>query len=365
MKRFLAALFLALFAALPARADITIGLAGPMTGEEAFFGDQMTHGAEQAVIDINAKGGVNGEKLVLQKADDACDPKQAVSVANKLVSQGIKFVVGHACSASTIPASKIYAEEGVFMITAVSSNPVVTESGYRNVFRACGRDDQQGTTIGQYILKHYRGKKVAIADDQSTWGLGLANEVKKNLNAGGVQETMFEAFAPEASDYSAFISRLKQKGIEVAFLGGYHKAVGLIARQMKEQNAPIQIIGGDALFTNDFWKITGSSGEGVLMSYGPDMRKRPEAKSVVEALRKSGYDPEGYTLNTYAAVQTIAEGLKRAADNADPAKVSAAIRQAPIDTVIGKLAFDAKGDLNASNFVIYRWHDGKYAEVGE
>jgi branched-chain amino acid transport system substrate-binding protein len=353
-----------LFVAASANADITIGLAGPMSGENAFFGDQMKHGAQQAVADINAKGGVNGEKLVLQEADDACDPKQAVAVANKLMSQGIKFVVGHGCSSASIPAVKVYAEEGVLMISSISSNPAVTETGYGNVFRACGRDDQQGGVIGQYLLKHYPGKKIAIANDQSAWGVGLANEVQKTLKAGSVKEELFETFAPDARDYSAFISRMKEKKIDVAFLGGYYRSVGLIARQMKEQNAAIQIIGGDALFTKDLWSITGSSGEGLLMSFSPDMRKRPEAKSVVDTFHKNNIEPEGYTLNSYAAVQTIAEGLKRAG-KADPTKVSAAIRQAPIDTVIGKLAFDAKGDLTASNFVIYRWHDGRYAEVGE
>lgn len=364
MKLFLAVLTLSAFASLPAHADIPVALATSLTGDNAFFGDQMKHGAEQAVADINREGGIKGEKLTLQIFDDSCDPKQAVSIANKLISQGVKYVVGHACSGSSIPALKAYAEEGVFMITPLSSNPAITETGYGNVFRTCGRDDQQGNTIGQYLLKHTRDKKIAIANDQSTWGAGIATEVKKVLNDAQVKETLFETFPPDARDYSAFISRLKQKGVEVAFLGGYPRAAGLIVRQMKEQNAPIQVIGGDAIFTTELWSITGAAGEGLLMSYGPDMRNRPEAKTVVENFRKYAVEPEGYTLNTYAAVQVIAEGLKRAAKN-EPTAVSAAIRQKPVDTVIGKLDYDAKGDIKGSNYVIYRWHNGQYAEMRE
>ncbi len=364
MTKILAALFILFLTTLPAHADITIGLAGPMTGENAYLGDWMKHGAEMAVADVNAKGGINGEKLVLQKADDACDPKQAVSVANKLSSQGIKFVVGHGCSASSIPAVKTYAEENVFMITPISTNPAVTDSGYKNVFRTTGRDDQQGASVGNYILKHYHGKKIAIANDQSAWGVGISNEVKKTLNNAGVKEDMFESFAASANDYSAFISRLKQQGIEVAFLGGYHRSVGLIARQMKEQNAPIQIIGGDAIFTKELWSITGSAGEGILTSYSPDPRKQPEAKAIVETFRKNGIEPDGQTLNSYAAVQVIAEGIRRAGKT-DPSKVSEALRQSPIDTVIGKITYDPKGDIKDFNFILYRWHNGDYAEVAE
>lgn len=361
MKRFFAAFALIALASLPARADVTLGLAGPLTGENAFFGEQMKHGAEQAVADINAAGGINGEKLVLHFADDACDPKQAVTVANQMASLGIRFVVGHACSGASIPASKVYNEEGILMMTSISTNPALTDAGFKTIFRANGRDDQQGQIVAQYILKHFHDKKIAIAHDQSAWGHGIAEELRKSLNAGGVKEVMFETFAPGERDYSAFISRLKQAGVEVAFLGGYHTSVGLIVRQMKAQGAAFQVIGGDALFTSQFWAITGPDGEGVLMSYSPDPRKYPEAKAAVEALRKSGFEPEGYTLNTYAAVQAIAEGIKRA--GRDPIKVAGALRQTPVKTVIGPLAFDAKGDISGTNFVLYHWHHGKYAEV--
>ena len=350
-----------LLLALPAHADITIGVAGSFTGDNAFLGEQQKHGAEQAAADINAAGGIGGEKIVLQFADDACDPKQAVSVANKMASAGIKFVIGHACSGASIPASKVYNEEQIFMITPISSNPALTDQGFNTIFRTYGRDDQQGAFIADYILKHYRDKKIALVHDKSAWGRGIVDVEKANLNKAGVNETLFEAFNPGDRDFSSLITKFKQNGIQVAFVAGYSTGTGLIVRQLKEQKADIQIIGGDAIFTNQFWSVTGPSGEGVLMSCGADPRKFPEAKDALAALRKTGYEPEGYTLNAYAALQVIAEGIKRAGQ--DPVKAAAAIRQTPVQTVIGTLNYDAKGDIVHPAFSMYRWHDGNYTEI--
>lgn len=248
------------------------------------------------------------------------------------------------------------------MVTPISSNPALTEAGFKNVFRTCGRDDQQGALVGRYLLDHFRGKKIAVAHDQSAWGRGIADQVKATLNAGGVQEALFEAFTPGERDYSAFVSRLKQSGIDVVFLGGYYTEVGLIVRQMNEQSAKMQIIGGDALMTNQFWAITGSAAEGVLMSFGPDARKLPGTKTAMDAIRKGGYEPEGYTLYTYAAVQSVAEAIRRAG-SADPVKAADALRQKPVTTVLGDIGFDAKGDRSGSTYVLYKWHNGSYAEV--
>ena len=353
-----------LFLAAPARADITIGLAGPFTGENAFLGEQMKRGAEQAVADINAHGGIRGEKIILRQADDACDPKQAVTVANRLVSEGIKFVVGHACSGSSIPASRVYNEEGVLMITPISSNPALTAAGFANVFRAIGRDDQEGDIVGQYILDHYRDKRIAIVHDQSAWGRGIAEELRKKLNAGGIKKVMFEAITPGEHDYSPLITKIKQAHVDVIFLGTHFVEAGLITRQSKEQGTHVQIIGGDVLVTDQLWSITGPAGEGVLMSFLSDPRKRPEAQTVVNVFRKSGFEPEGYTLNTYAAFQVLSKGFERAGKT-DPRKVAIALREGPINTVIGNLSFDARGDITGSYYIMYRWHDGKYAEVAE
>lgn len=343
-------------------ADLVIAVAGPLTGQQASFGEQMKRGAEMAVADLNAAGGINGQKIKLEVGDDACDPKQAVAVANQLAKAGVKFVAGHFCSGSSIPASQVYAEEGILQITPASTNPKFTEQGLKNVFRVCGRDDQQGIIAGQYIAKAYKGKNIAILHDKSAYGKGLADETQKALNAAGMKEKLYEAYTAGEKDYSALVSKLKQSAVDVAYVGGYHTEAGLIARQMREQGMNTRIISGDALVTNEYWTITGPAGEGTLMTFGPDPRNMPEAKAVVEKFRKAGYEPEGYTLYTYAAVQVYAETVGKL-KTADTAKVIDALRKNEFQTVIGKISFNAKGDITTPAYVWYQWHDGKYAEV--
>ena len=171
--------------------DIPVAVAGPMTGGESAFGRQMKNGAEMAVADLNAGGGVLGKKLTLDVEDDACDPKQARSVAEKIGSAKIPFVAGHYCSSSSIPASEAYADGNVLQITPASTNPLFTERKLWNVARVCGRDDQQGTVAGNYIAKNYKGKNVAILNDKTTYGKGLADETKKALNKAGVTEKLY------------------------------------------------------------------------------------------------------------------------------------------------------------------------------
>ncbi|WP_207457789.1 branched-chain amino acid ABC transporter substrate-binding protein [Azospirillum sp. SYSU D00513] len=345
-----------------AYADIVIGVAGPMSGSEASFGEQFRKGAEQAVADINAAGGILGEKLKLEVGDDACDPKQAVAVANDLARKGAKFVAGHYCSSSSIPASAVYNEEGVLQISPGSTNPKLTEQGFDTVFRVCGRDDQQGIVAGKYLSENHKSKAIAILNDQTAYGKGLADETQKALNAAGVKEKLYEVYTKGEKDYSALVSKLKQAGIEVVYIGGYHTEAGLIARQMKDQGMSALLVSGDALVSNEFWSITGAAGEGTMMTFGPDPRSKPEAKTIVEKFRKTGYEPEGYTLYTYAAVQIWAEAAKKAGST-DPEKVAAAMRQGQYSSVMGNIGFDKKGDVTSPAYVWYKWSNGQYAEV--
>ena len=260
---------------------VRIATAGPLTGQQAALGAQMKTGAEQVVADLNATGGVLGRQIALEIGDDACDPRQAVSVANQVAGRGVRFVAGHFCSGSSIPASKAYAEEGVLQISPASTNPRFTDDGGWNTFRTCGRDDQQGQVAGAYIAKEYRGKKVAILHDNSAYGKGLADETKKSLNGAGAQETLFAAYTPGERDYSAIVSRLQQANVQVVYVGGYHTEAGLILRQARERGMDVTLIGGDALVTNEFWQITGAAGEGTLMTFSSDPRRRPAAAEVV------------------------------------------------------------------------------------
>jgi branched-chain amino acid transport system substrate-binding protein len=342
---------------------IRIGCAGPLTGSNAASGDQMKIGATQVVADLNAHGGVLGRQLALSMEDDACDPRQAVSVANKLAGQRVAMVAGHYCSGSSIPASAVYAEEGVLQISPGSTNPRYTDEGKWNTFRVCGRDDQQGLVAGTYMARNFAGKRIAILHDNSAYGKGLADETKKALNGAGMTEALYAAITPGERDYSAIVSRLKSERIDVIYFGGYYTEAGLIIRQAKEQGLNATLISGDALVTNEFWQISGAAGEGTLMTFPSDPRRRPTAAAVVAAFRARNVDPEGYVLYTYAAIQVWAEAAAKI-NSIDPRRVAEALKaQGPWQSVLGPIGFDRKGDVTVADYVFYVWRNGTYSEI--
>ena len=347
----------------PASAQIQVATVGPMTGEYATFGAQMKAGAEQAIADLNKAGGLLGQQLVLSIGDDACDPKQAVSVANQMAAKKVKLVAGHFCSGSSIPASKVYGEEGILQISPASTNPDYTEKGGWNTFRVCGRDDQQGKVAGQYLAKTFKGEKVAILHDNSTYGKGLADETKKAYNAAGGKEALYTAYTPKEKDYSALVSRMKQAGISVIYVGGYHTEAGLIIRQAKAQGMKATLVGGDALVSSEFWQIAGDAGAGTLMTFSPDPRLNKTAAAVVKVFKDKSIDPEGYVLYTYAAIQIWADAVKKA-KTTDPKKVAAALKATGNwPSVLGPTSFDKKGDPTGSGYVLYIWKNGSYAQM--
>jgi branched-chain amino acid transport system substrate-binding protein len=358
----IAVLGVAAFAALGAagaRAEIVIAVAGPMTGQYASFGEQMRRGAVMAAKDINAAGGGMGQKLRLEIGDDACDPKQAVAVANGFASKGVRFVAGHFCSGSSIPASDVYAEEDILQISPASTNPKLTERRLDNVFRVCGRDDQQGMVAGEFLADKMRGKRVAIIHDKTAYGKGLADETRKTLRGKGVNEVLYEAYTAGEKDYSALVSKLKRNRVDVLYVGGYHTEAGLMVRQMREQGLGATLVGGDALVTAEFWSITGPAGEGTLMTFSPDPRKNPIAVPLVERFRRAGYEPEGYTLYTYGAIQAWVQAVEKTRST-DTGKIAKALKAMKFDTVLGRIGFDGKGDVTAPGYVFYAWKNGTY-----
>ena len=358
MKRFAwAALAVAasLATAGGAWAQIKIGVGGPMTGPNAAFGAQLKNGAEQAAADINAKGGVNGQQIQLVFGDDVSDPKQGVSVANKFVGDGVKFVVGHFNSGVTIPASDVYAEHGLFMITPAATNPTITTRGLWNVFRTCGDDDNQGQTAAKYIAEKFKGKKVAIIHDKTTYGKGLADFTKKYANERGVKEVLYEGINIGDKDLSALVSKIKGANAELVYWGGLHTEGALLAKQMRDQGVKATLMGADGIASDEFAAIGGAAVEGTLMTFGPDPRKNPAAKEVVAKFEAKKFNPEAYTLYTYAAVQVIAQAAT-AINSLDPKKVAAEVRAGkPYKTVIGELKYDKKGDITRPDYVMYTW----------
>lgn len=334
---------------------LKFGLAGPLTGRDAVFGAQLRNGAEQAVQDINEAGGLNGQQIELVFGDDAGDPKQGRSVANTFVGEGVSFVIGHFNSGVTEPASDVYAENGILMITPGSTNPRITERGLPNVFRICGRDDQQGKVAGEYIAEHFKDQRVAVIHDKTTYGKGLADETKKVMNALGVEEVLYEGVNTGERDFSALVSLIRKANADIVYWGGVHTEGGAILRQMRAAGVEATMMAGDGIATNEFAALGGPGTEGTLMTFGPDPQKRPEAQSVLEKFKARNFRPEAYTLYAYAAVQVVAQAAKDI-NSLDPMAVAAELRSGKTyKTVIGDISFDEKGDVTRIDYVMYTW----------
>lgn len=349
------------------QADVKIGVAGPMTGASAAFGEQYMKGAQAAADAINKAGGINGEQIKLVAGDDACEPKQAVAVANRLVDQDkVIGVVGHFCSSNTIPASEVYADAGVIMITPGSTNPQVTERGMDAVFRMCGRDDQQGVVAGNYIVDVLKGKKVAVINDKDTYGKGLADATSAQLTKRGVKPILEEGLTRGEKDFSALVTKIRSTGADVVFFGGLHPEAGPLVRQLREQGLKdVKFVSDDGVVTDELVATAGGPQyvDGVYMTFGADPRLLPESKAVVDEFRKNGTEPEGYTLYAYASIQALADAFNGAKSNKgeDAAKW---LKANPVKTVMGEKAWDSKGDLKVSDYVMYQWDkNGKYHQL--
>lgn len=338
---------------------IKIGIAGPKTGPVTQYGDMQFMGAKQAIADINAKGGVDGKLLEAKEYDDACDPKQAVAVANKVVNDGVKFVVGHLCSSSTQPASDIYEDEGVIMITPAATSPEITSRGYKLVFRTIGLDSAQGPAAGNYIADHVKPKVVAVIHDKQQYGEGIATAVKQTLEKKGVKVALFEGINAGDKDFGSLIQKLKQANVDFVYYGGYHPELGLILRQAKEKGVNAKFMGPEGVGNDSISQIAQGASEGLLVTLPKSFDADPANKAIVDALVADKKDPSGpFVFPAYSAVEVIAGGIT-AAKSEDTAKVAAAIHAGTFKTPTGDLSFDAKGDLKDFKFVVYEWHFGK------
>ena len=336
---------------------IKIAIAGPMSGSVAQYGDMVKAGALTAIEQINAAGGANGNKFEAVMMDDACEPKQAVAVANKIVSQGIHYVIGHVCSGSTIPASDIYKNEGIVMVTPSATAPQLTETKKRNfIFRTIGRDDQQGPAAAQYIINKVKPKKVAVLHDKQSYGQGIASSVKKDLEAAKIPVAVFEGINAGDSDYSAVITKLKSQGVDFVYFGGYHPEMGLLLRQAREQGVKATFMGPEGVGNKDVTAIAGPASEGMLVTLPADFSADPANAALVKAFADKKRDPNGpFQMPAYAAVKIIGDAIT-GAKSTDPTKVAAYMHKNAFNTPIGKVEYDAKGDLKSFKFVVYTWH---------
>ena len=353
--------------ALPgsALAEIKIGIAGPVTGPVAQYGDMQFAGARMAIARINANGGVNGEMLEGVEMDDVCDPKQAVSVANNMINEGVSFVVGHLCSSSTQPASDIYEDEGIFMITPASTSPAITERGYELVFRTIGLDSMQGPAAANHLIS-LDPKRVAVVHDKQQYGEGIATEVRDTLEEAGVNVVMFEGITAGAKDFSSLVTKLRQANVDYVYYGGYHPELGLILRQARQAELDAIFMGPEGVGNKDINTIAGDAAEGLLVTLPPSFDEKSENQELVQAFEDRGEDPSGpFVLTSYTAVQLIAEGIEQAGST-DPFEVAGALRAGSFETPIGTVSYDDKGDMESFEFVVYEWHaDGSKTPVNQ
>ncbi|WP_042412915.1 high-affinity branched-chain amino acid ABC transporter substrate-binding protein [Comamonas aquatica] len=332
---------------------ILIGVPIPMTGPNTQYGDEVQAGLLTAVEALNAAGGMNGRMYKPVLIDDACEPKQAVPAANRVLNSGAKFAITHVCSGVTIPASKIYEEEGIVAITPGATAPQVTD-GLKGhyFFRTIGRDDQQGPFAAKFIANKIKPKAVAVLHDKQTYGAGVAQHVKNTLDSLKVPVVMYDGLNAGDSDYSAVITKLKSAKVDAVFFGGYHPEMGLLLRQAKEQGLQTRWIGPEGVFNQGLIEIAGPAVEGMMFTFPADFSERPENQGIVEAFKKAKRSANGaYQMPTYAALQVLHTSLQ--AVGPDPKKVADYMHANTFDTAIGKVAFDAKGDLKDFEFVVF------------
>ena len=336
---------------------VKIALAIPETGSVTQYGDMVKAGAQTAIEQINAAGGKGGYTFEAVPMDDACDPRQAVTVANRIVSANIHYVIGHVCSGGTIPAAEIYENQHIVMITPSATSPLITEGKhYKYIFRTIGRDDQQGPAAAEYIISKIKPKKVAVLHDKQSYGQGLAASVKAALDKAQVPVALFEGINAGDSDYSAVITKLKSAGVDFVYFGGYHPEMGLLLRQGRQLGLKATFMGPEGVGNKDLTAIAGPASEGMLVTLPADFTQNPANADVVKAFATAKRDPNGpFQMPAYSAVDIIAEAIA-AAKTADATPVAAYIHQHTFDTPIGKVSYDAQGDLQSFKFVVYQWH---------
>ena len=334
--------------------DIKVAVVGAMSGPVAQWGDMEFNGARQAIKDINASGGIKGDKLVAVEYDDACDPKQAVAVANKIVNDGIQYVIGHLCSSSTQPASDIYEDEGILMISPGATNPELTQRGYQYIMRTAGLDSSQGPTAAKYIVEKVKPQRIAIIHDKQQYGEGLARSVQDNLKKAGANIVFFDGITAGEKVFSALLARLKKENIDFVYYGGYHPEMGQILRQARAAGLKTQFMGPEGVANVSLSNIAGESAEGLLVTKPKNYDQVPANKPIVDAIKAKKQDPSGaFVWTTYAALQSLQAGLNQ---SDDPAEIAKYLKGATVDTVMGPLSWDQKGDLKGFEFGVFTWH---------
>jgi branched-chain amino acid transport system substrate-binding protein len=356
---------LALTGAGLAADTIKLGIAGAHSGDLASYGLPSVKAAELVVKDINARGGILGKKVELLIEDDACKPEMATNTATKLVSKKVDIVMGHICSGATKAALGIYNDARIIVMSPSATNPELTQSGqYPNFFRTIASDDAQAKLEVDFAINRLKVKTIAVLHDKGDYGKGLAEYARKFAAATkNVKVVLYEGITPGAVDYSAIVQKIKQSGAEAVIYGGYHPEAASIVSQMRKKGMKTIFISDDGVKDITFIKVAGKYAEGVYATGPKDTSKNPLAIAANEAHKKTyGSEPGAFYLNAYAATQAILNAIQKA-KSTDYTKVSNALHTYAVDTPLGKIKFDKKGDAIGAGFTMYQVRNGVYVEV--
>jgi len=345
-----------------AAAEIRLGFASPVSGPYALTGIHTRAAVQLAVADLNRKGGLLGQPVRLIVADDACGLQQAIEAARRLVSEDVTAVIGHLCSHSSLLAAGVYETADVLMITPASTHPRLTEEGRQNVFRLEGRDDQEAELAADLLATRWSGAAMAVLHDGSVYGEDLAIQVRRQLQARGVTPAIYDLYTPGKSDYSALAAQLQSAAIEVLFLGGYGPDAARIVRALRARGDNLQLVGGDGLGMEEFWKIAGEAGAGTLFSARPEPKEPSGTAELLERPQALGLGTRSAVLGWYAAVQVWAQAVERAR-TLDSAALIKILHRGGFETVLGRVAFDSKGDLEGASWEWQQWIDGRQVPI--
>ncbi len=343
---------------------ILIGIAGPFTGAEAKIGTDMAQGAELAVEEWNARGGVLGQKIVDLRGDDEAAPKQATAVAQDLAAKKVAGIIGHFNSGCTIPASEIYDDKEIVMITPASTNPKVTDRGYKGVFRVCGRDDQQGSVAAKFALEKLKAKRVAILHDKTTYGQGFADEFRKALEANGLKAVYYAGISKEELDFRAVVSAIKATNPDVWFFGGIYDQGGPLLNQARQVGLTAPMMSGDGLIDPEFIRTCGPNAEGTFLTFGPDPKRVPTAQVFIDKYHARYGDPGAYAVYGYDATNILLTAIAKTG-SVEFNILSDFIHKTRFECAMGPLEFDSKGDIKGSYYVMWTVKGSKFVVWGK
>ncbi|MDT3250272.1 branched-chain amino acid ABC transporter substrate-binding protein [Serratia sp. root2] len=361
-----AAVLATLGTAAPAQAadTILIGLAGPLTGPSARIGKDLENGAQLAIADANAqKPTLNGKPVTfkLLSEDDQSDPRTAVAVAQRLVDEGVAGVVGHWNTGTSIPAARIYHDAGIAQVAPVATGHAYTQQGFDTSFRVMGHDDDGGNYAGEYAVKVLKAKRIAVIDDRTAFGQGLADEFIKSLAAQGIQPVAREYVDDKTVDFSAVLTTVRSKNADLIFFGGVDSQAAPLARRIKQLGMNTQLMGAGGFVSQTFLTLAQKEGEGVVaLEPGLPLEKMPGGKAFEQAYRdRYKTHIELHAPFAYDATRVLIAAMEQAG-SANPADYLPKLHTIHYQGVTGNIAFDPQGNLQQPSFTLYKVIDGKW-----